>query len=68
MDKISYTGRVRNEKVFHRVKEERNILYTTDRRTANWTDHKFAQKLPSKTRDGRKVRRVDTKEGRMRKA
>jgi hypothetical protein len=26
MDKISWTDRVRNEEVLHRVKEERNIL------------------------------------------
>jgi hypothetical protein len=28
MEKISWTDRVRNEKVLHRVKEERNILHT----------------------------------------
>jgi hypothetical protein len=27
---------VRNEKVLHRVKEERNILHTIQRRKANW--------------------------------
>jgi hypothetical protein len=27
MDKISWTDRVRNEEVLHRVKEERNILH-----------------------------------------
>jgi hypothetical protein len=30
---------VRNEKVLHRVKEERNILHTIKRRKANWTGH-----------------------------
>jgi len=28
MDKISWTDRVRNEEVLHRVKEDRNILRT----------------------------------------
>jgi hypothetical protein len=35
MEKISWTDRVRNE-VLHRVKEERNIIHTIDRRKANW--------------------------------
>jgi hypothetical protein len=30
---------VRNEEVLHRVKEERNILYTIKRRKANWIGH-----------------------------
>jgi hypothetical protein len=28
MEKISWTDRVRNEEVLHRVEEERNILHT----------------------------------------
>ena len=32
MEKISWTDRVRNEKVLHRVKEERNIINTIKRR------------------------------------
>jgi hypothetical protein len=39
MEKISWTDRVNNETVLHRVKEERNILHTIRRRTANWTGH-----------------------------
>jgi hypothetical protein len=35
MEKISWTGRVNNEAVLHRVKEERNILHTIRRRKAN---------------------------------
>jgi hypothetical protein len=35
-EKISWTDRVNNETVLHRVKEERNILYTIRRRKANW--------------------------------
>jgi hypothetical protein len=39
MEKISWTDRVRNEEVLHRVKEERNIVHTIKRRKANWTGH-----------------------------
>jgi hypothetical protein len=35
-EKISWTGRVNNEAVLHRVKEERNFLHTIRRRKANW--------------------------------
>ena len=35
MEKISWTDRVRNEEVLHRVKEERNITHTVKRRKAN---------------------------------
>jgi hypothetical protein len=36
MEKISWTDRVRNAEILHRVKEERNILHTIKRRKANW--------------------------------
>jgi hypothetical protein len=39
MEKFSWTDRVRNEEVLHRVKEERNILHTVKRRKANWVGH-----------------------------
>jgi hypothetical protein len=39
MEKISWTDRERNEEVLHRVKEERNIVHTIKRRTANWIGH-----------------------------
>jgi hypothetical protein len=39
LEKISWTDRVRNEEVLHRVKEERNIVYTIKRRKANWIGH-----------------------------
>jgi len=35
MEKIRLTVRVKNE-VLHGVKEERNILYTTKQKKANW--------------------------------
>jgi hypothetical protein len=37
--KISWTDRVRNEEVLHRVKEERNIVHTIKRRKAKWIGH-----------------------------
>jgi hypothetical protein len=39
MEKISWTARVRNEEVLHRVKEERDIVHTIKRRKANWIGH-----------------------------
>jgi len=39
MEKISWTDRVRNEEVLHRVKEERKVLKTIKRRKANWIGH-----------------------------
>jgi hypothetical protein len=39
MEKISWTDRLRNEEVLHRVKEERNILQTVRSRKANWIGH-----------------------------
>jgi hypothetical protein len=38
-EKISWTDRVRNEEVLHRVKEERKIIHTVKRRKANWIGH-----------------------------
>ena len=39
MEKISWTYRVRNEEILHKVKEERNIIHTVKRRKANWSGH-----------------------------
>jgi hypothetical protein len=39
MKKISWTACVKNEEVFQRVKEERNILHTIKRRKVNWIGH-----------------------------
>jgi hypothetical protein len=36
---ISWTNRVRNEEVLHRVNEDRNIVHTIKRRKANWIGH-----------------------------
>jgi hypothetical protein len=38
-NEISWTCRVRNEEVLHRVKEDRNVLHTIKRRKANWIGH-----------------------------
>ena len=38
LEEISWTGRVRNE-VLRRVKEERNIIHTTERMKVNWIGH-----------------------------
>jgi hypothetical protein len=39
MEKIIWTDRVRNEKVLHRVKAERDIVHTVKIRKANWIGH-----------------------------
>jgi hypothetical protein len=38
-EKISWTDRVRNEEVVHRIKEERNILHAVKGRKDNWIGH-----------------------------
>ena len=39
MEKISWTGRVKNDKVLYGIKKERNSLQTIKRRKANWIGH-----------------------------
>ena len=39
MEKISWTGRVRNEEVLLRVQKQRNILHELSKRKANWIGH-----------------------------
>jgi hypothetical protein len=39
LEKISWTGLVKNEGVLHRVKEERSIIRTVKVRKANWMSH-----------------------------
>jgi hypothetical protein len=41
---ISWSDRVRNEEVLHKVKLVRNTLQTTKGRKANWIDHIFCRK------------------------
>jgi hypothetical protein len=40
MEKVSWTDRVRNEEVLHRVKE-RNIVHSIKRRKATWIGQIF---------------------------
>jgi len=39
MEEIIWIDRVRNEELLHRVKEDRNILRTINRRNVNWICH-----------------------------
>jgi hypothetical protein len=39
VEKISWTGHVRNEEVLLRVKEQRNILHEISKGKANWIGH-----------------------------
>jgi len=39
MEMISWTDRVRNKELLHRVKEERNVLHAIKRRKATWIGH-----------------------------
>jgi hypothetical protein len=70
MEKISWTDRVRKEKVLHRVKEERNILHTIKRRNANWIGHIFRTNcLPKRIIEGKIGGRIEVsgRQGRRRK-
>ena len=44
MEKISWTGHVRNEEVLVRVNEKRNILHEIRKRKANWIGHILRRK------------------------
>jgi hypothetical protein len=63
MEKISWTDRVRNEEVLHRVKEERNIIHTIKRRKAYWIGHILCRNCLLKHVIERKVRRKDRNDG-----
>ena len=41
MEKIRWTDHVRNEELLHRVKLERNVLQTIERRKADWIGHRW---------------------------
>ena len=47
-EKISWTDRVRNQEVLHRVEEERNIVHTTKRMKADWIGHILHRNCPVK--------------------
>jgi hypothetical protein len=59
MEKISWTDRVRNEEVLHRVKE-RNIVHTIKRRKANWIGHILRRNcLLKQVIEGKLERRIE---------
>jgi hypothetical protein len=59
LEKISWTDRVNNEAVLHRVKEERNSLHTI-RRKANWIGHIVEGKIiGSRRRRSRRKQLLD---------
>jgi hypothetical protein len=67
MEKISWTDRVRNEEVLHRVKEERNILHTIKRRKANWIGHMLHRNCLLKHVEGKLKGRIEKTERRGRR-
>jgi hypothetical protein len=70
MEKVSWTDRVRNEEVLHRVKEERNILHTVKRRRANGIGHILRRKCLLKLVIAGKIKgriEVTGRQGRRRK-
>jgi hypothetical protein len=46
MEKVSWTDHVRNEEVFLRVKEQRNIVHEISKRKANWIGHILRRNCP----------------------
>jgi hypothetical protein len=70
MEKISWTDRVRNEEVLHRVKEERNIVHTIKRRKNYWIGHILRRNcLLKHVIEGKLERRIEMtgRRGRRRK-
>jgi hypothetical protein len=65
MEKISWTDRVRNEEVLHRVKEEKNILHTIKRRKANRISHILRRNMLF---EGKIEGRIEVMEGRGRRS
>jgi hypothetical protein len=60
VEKISWTDRVRNQEILHRVKEERNILRTIKRRKDNWIGHILRRNcLPKQVILGKTEGRID---------
>ena len=53
MEKISWTGRVRNEELLKIVKKGRNVEQTTKKRKAKWFGHILHRKRLLKHTEGR---------------
>jgi hypothetical protein len=70
MGKISRTGRVRNEEVLQKAKEEKNNLHTVNGRKVNWIGHILCRNCLLKHSIGGKIEGkiyVMGKRGRRRK-
>jgi hypothetical protein len=62
---ISWADRLKNEEVLHRVKEERNIVHTIERRKANWIGHILRRNcLLKPVIEGKLEGRIEVTEGR----
>ena len=57
--KISWTDRVRNEEVLHRVMEKRYFLHTVERRKANWIGQVLRRKCLLKHITEGKIERME---------
>jgi hypothetical protein len=55
MEKISWTDRVKNVEVLHRVKDERIIVPAVKRRKAKWIGHILRRNVSLKDVIGRKI-------------
>jgi hypothetical protein len=67
---ISWTDRVKNEEVFHRVKEDRNVIHTIKSRRTNWIGHVLCRNCVLKHSIGGKIEgmiKVTGRRGRRRK-
>jgi hypothetical protein len=66
MEKISWTDRVRNEEVLHRVKEQRNIVHTVKERKDNWIGHILRRNCLLKQSTEGKIQNEDRSDGKTR--
>jgi hypothetical protein len=63
MEKISWTDHVRNEEVFLRVKEQRNVLREILKRKANWIGHILRRNcILQRVTEGKIKGRIEVKE------
>jgi hypothetical protein len=59
-EKISWTDRVRNKEVLHRVRENRNTLHTIKWRKANWIGHLLRRNcIPKRVIEGKFEGRIE---------
>jgi hypothetical protein len=58
MEKISWTDRVRNEEVLHRVKKKPTIMHTIKRRKPFWIRHTLRRNCLLKHITDKKIGRV----------